>query len=120
MKNLTALLALTTLTAGATTIAYADPAPESVRTETVRFADLDTASAQGAAALFRRTQRAARNVCGPVEPNVALAVKHPYTRCVRNALSNAIVAINRPAVTAYAAEHGIFQEEYSVKIARRN
>jgi len=44
-------------------------------------------------------------------------LKVPYTRCIHLALGNAIVRLDRPAVTAYAAAPGFTPGEASMKIA---
>ncbi len=110
MKNLTALIAVTTFAVCNFTIAQADTGFEP-RSATVRFADLDTTTTPGAAALYKRLKSAAESVCKDLEPGVWLTLKEPYTSCVHLALGNAIVKIDRPAVTAYAAAHGFFAGE---------
>ena len=117
MKSLTTLAALATFAAGAITIAHADATAE-VRTQTVRFTELDTTQPYGAAVLFQRTKIAAESVCRDLEPSRSLSLREPYANCVHVALSDAVTAINRPAVTAYAADHGVSSAEPTIKIAR--
>jgi len=69
MKNLTALIAVTTFAVCNSTIAHADAAFEP-RSVTVRFADLDTTTAPGAAALYSRLKSAAESVCQDLEPGL--------------------------------------------------
>ncbi len=83
----------------------------------VKFADLDTSNAQGAATLYRRLNAAAKSVCQDLEPGRELARVRVYTDCIHTALSNAIVKINRPAVTAYAAAHGVPTGDSSIRVA---
>ncbi len=117
MKNFTALIAVTTFAVCNFTIARADAAFEP-RSATVRFADLDTTTVPGAAALYNRLKSAAENVCQDLEPGLLrLALKEVYTRCIHLALGNAIVKIDRPAVTAYAAAHGFTPAQADMKIA---
>jgi len=117
MKNLTALIAVTTFAVCNFTSVHADNAFEP-RSATVRFADLDTTTIPGAAALYQRLKSAAESVCQDLEPGLLrLALKEPYTSCVHLALGNAIVKIDRPTVTAYAAAHGFFAGEARMKIA---
>ena len=60
---------------------------------TVRFADLNLAVAQDVAELYRRIEYTARKVCRD----------HVRDReeCTRRAVSNAVVKIDRPALTAF-------------------
>ncbi len=116
MKNLTALVAVATFAVCNFTIARADTASEP-RSATVRFADLDTTTAPGAAALYQRIKSAAESVCKDLEPGRQLALMERYASCVHLALGNAIVKIDRPAVTAYAAARGSFPGNASIKIA---
>ncbi len=116
MKNLTTLAAVATLSVCSFTIAHADTGFEP-RSATVRFADLDTTTAQGAAVLYKRIKSAAESVCKDLEPGRQLALKERYASCIHLALGNAIVKIDRPAVTAYAAARGFSPGEASMKIA---
>jgi UrcA family protein len=116
MKNLTALIAVTTFAVCNFTIARADTGFEPPRV-TVRFADLDTTTTQGAAVLYRRLKSAAESVCQDLDPGLRLAMKQRYNSCIHLALGNAIVRLDRPAVTAYAAARGFFPGEASMKIA---
>jgi len=116
MKNSMILVALATLITCSITIARADSSFEP-RSVVVRFADLDTVNTQGAAALYRRLMGAAENVCQDLDPGMVLARKAVYAKCIGTALSNAIVKVDRPAVTAYAAAHGVQTGESTIKIA---
>lgn len=60
---------------------------------TVRFADLNLAASKDVAELYRRIEYAARKVC----------MEHTRDRelCVRRAVSNAVVKIDRPQLTAF-------------------
>ena len=116
MKNSIILVAVAAFIACSVTMARADAAFEP-RSVTVRFADLDTANTQGAAALYRRLKGAAASVCRDLEPGEELARVAPYHECMHTALSNAIVKVNRPAVTAYAAAHGVPTGDSGIRIA---
>jgi UrcA family protein len=116
MKSIIALVALSLATAGA--VAQADTAE--LRSETVQFADLDTTQLQGAAALYERTKGAAQRVCRNLAPGRSLSLREPYENCVGMALGNAVAAIARPTVTAYAAARGVFAGDGTMRIARRN
>lgn len=60
---------------------------------TVRFADLNLAAAKDVAELYRRIEYAARKVC----------MEHTRDReeCARRAVSNAVMKIDRPQLTAF-------------------
>lgn len=116
MKNSIILVAVAAFVTCGVTIAKADSAFEPLSV-TVQFADLDTANTQGAAVLYRRLKSAAATVCqGPVS-NKELAQVSLYTGCVRTALSAAIAKVNRPALTAFAAAHGVPTGESTIRIA---
>ena len=87
------------------------------RSETVHFADLDTSSAPGAAALYQRIRSAASRVCHDLEPFRVHTLRQPYANCLRTAIANAVAEVNRPAVTAYASAHGV-KASTVVQIAR--
>jgi UrcA family protein len=72
---------------------YAD---EQVRTETVRFADLNVGAPAGAEALYGRIHAAARRVCE--QPTRDLA---GIRSCVTKAESEAIGKLSLPLLTAY-------------------
>lgn len=79
--------------------AFAAP-PADVRSETVKFADLNISTPSGVAALFQRIHAAAERVCEPS------AGENPFhtlsTRtCVEQAQARAVAQINRPQLTAY-------------------
>jgi len=116
MKNLNILVAAATFATCSVTIAQADVAFEP-RSVTVRFADLDTASTQGAAVLYRRLKTAAESVCRDLEPGKELARMRAYANCMQTALSNAVVKVDRPAVTAYAVAHGVPMADSKIRIA---
>jgi UrcA family protein len=80
---------------------------ELVRTQVVHFADIDTSSTEGAAVLYRRIRHAAESVCRDLERPRQLELSAAYNNCLENAMSDAILTIDRPAVTAYAEKRGI-------------
>ena len=81
------------------------PAGEDVGRITVRFDDLNLEQPRGVAALYRRLRLAAEQVCGeprlPGEPFISAA----WRACVAQAVERAVVAVDRPAFTAYYREH---------------
>jgi UrcA family protein len=119
MKNLTTFIAVASFALSISTIARADSIPE-FRSETVKYADLNTANVEGAAVLYKRLVNAAKSVCRDMEPGRSLGLMRPYHQCVQVALSNAITDVDRPAVTAYATAHGVVSESATIKIARSN
>ncbi len=116
MKNLTTLAAVATLSICSFTIAHADTGFEP-RRATVRFADLDTSTVQGAAMLYNRLKGAAETVCQDLEPGGRLDLISRYAGCIHFALGNAIVKLDRPTLTAYAAARGFVPAEADMKIA---
>src|SRR5580692_2044819 len=116
MKNSIILVAVAAFVTCSVSLAKADSTFEP-RSVTVQFADLDTAGTPGAAALYRRLKSASASVCRNLEPGKDLARVRAYNDCLRTALSNAIVKVNRPAVTLYAAAHGMPTGDSSIRIA---
>ena len=116
MKNLTSLAAFAALAACSFSIARADTSDEP-RSAMVRFADLDTASAQGAAVLYRRIKSAAESVCKELAPDRQLGLMQAYTNCMQTAIGHAVAKVDRPAVTAYAAAHGTVPGDANIRIA---
>jgi len=116
MKNSIILVAIAAVVCSAT-IAKADASFEP-RSVTVQFADLDADNTQGAASLYRRLKSAAASVCRDLDPGRQLARARAYTDCLQTALGNAIVAVDRPSLTAYAAAHGVATADAAIRIAR--
>jgi UrcA family protein len=87
----------------ATVCTAADPAaaPQS----TVNFADLNVSNLEGAAALYARIERAAREVCRPLEERHFRSTAHDA--CVHKAIADAVAKIDRPALfNVYNAHNG--------------
>jgi len=116
MKNLTALVAVATFSVCSLSVALADTSIEP-RTVTVRIADIDTASAKGAAVLYSRLKIAAESVCRDLESARELSLMQPHADCMQLAIVTAVGKIDRPALTAYAASRGFFAGEATIKIA---
>ncbi len=115
MKNSIILVAVAAFITCSVTVAQADTSD--TRSILVKFADLDTSNAQGAATLYWRINSAAKSVCIDLEPGRELARVSRYTSCVHTALSEAIVTIDRPAVSAYAAAPGLPTGDSSITVA---
>jgi len=86
------------------------PAPPGteVRSETVKYGDLDIARAAGAETLLTRIRAAAGRVCAPApDSRRALADTADHTRCVDGAIQRAVAGVNAPQLTqAYRRGHG--------------
>jgi UrcA family protein len=74
--------------------AFAD---EQVRSERVKFADLNVETQEGVQALYGRIHAAAKRVCAENDPVLKAAVG----ACISKADSNAIAKLNLPQLTAY-------------------
>jgi UrcA family protein len=72
-------------------------ADEQVRTETVKFQDLNVGTTAGVEALYSRIHSAARRVCSETDPVLQAAA----IACARNAEAKAIEKVNLPLLTAY-------------------
>lgn len=74
--------------------AFAD---EQVRTETVKFQDLNVDTPQGVQALYGRIHAAAKRVCSESDP----VMRQAASACGWKAESNAVQKLNMPQLTAY-------------------
>jgi UrcA family protein len=72
-------------------------ADEQLRTETVKFQDLNVGTPAGVEALYRRIHSAAARVCSQSDPVMRAAAGS----CSRNAEAKAIEKVNQPLLTAY-------------------
>jgi UrcA family protein len=79
-------------------------AAEDVNQTTVHFEDLNLDHPAGAAELYRRIQRAAVRVCGDPQLPGSRLESLDWRRCVTQAVDRAVVALDRPALTAYYRE----------------
>ena len=102
MKKLIPLAAIAVLTA---TFGTAHASTDDVRTQTVRYADLDTNSVAGAAQLFARIKIASENVCRDLSSK-SLSMRRPYRNCFDAAVSSAVRHVDRPVLTAFASTQG--------------
>jgi UrcA family protein len=75
--------------------AFAD---DQVRSETVKFQDLNTGTPAGAEALYFRIHSAAKRVCS--RPGDAWEMFHAST-CIKDAEAGAIQKVDLPLLTAY-------------------
>ena len=77
-------------------VAFNAHADEPVRSETIKFADLNHGTAAGVEALYGRIHAAARRVCE--QPGGDLGSVRP---CITKAESQAIGKVNSPLLTAF-------------------
>jgi UrcA family protein len=72
---------------------------------TVKFADLNVSNPKGAAALYARIQRAARQVCPHLDAR-DLGSAGPMAACVTKAIADAVAKVGQPALfDAYNAHN---------------
>jgi UrcA family protein len=64
---------------------------------TVKYADLNVSNPQGAAALYARIQRAARQVCLPLDGG-DLSSKARMGACEHKAIADAVAKVDQPAL----------------------
>jgi UrcA family protein len=64
---------------------------------TVKFADLNVSNPKGAAALYARIQRAARQVCPHLDAR-DLGATGPMDACVNKAIADAVAKVGLPAL----------------------
>jgi UrcA family protein len=88
------------------TVSHADDgtAPPQV---IVKFADLDVSTSQGAAALYGRIHRAAVDVCSRMYV-IEQAYKWHKNACLQKVIGDAMIKVNRPALSAvFASKFGV-------------
>jgi len=89
------------------TAAHAEDQP---RSKTVKFADLDIQTPEGAKVLYHRIRVAARSVCEERDPSFRDA-EH---RCVEKAIDQAVEKVNAPYLSALR-----FGSDGSVRLASK-
>jgi|HubBroStandDraft_5_1064220.scaffolds.fasta_scaffold418100_1 UrcA family protein len=89
-------------------LASGSPAPsaEDVEKTTVRFGDLNLDHPEGAAVLYRRIRHAAQRVCGEPKNPGSWTISPVWRSCVAQSIDRAVIAVDRPALTAYYRVHG--------------
>jgi UrcA family protein len=99
MKTFTKLAAaLITVATFAGTVAHAD---DKVPSLTVRYADLNLNSAEGAATLYKRILIAARTVCPGDESDRQLRPISVRPSCTDQSVARAVSQVNSSALNAY-------------------
>jgi UrcA family protein len=119
MKIQTVLVTLTALSACALTTAHADSIDQPP-SRPVQFSAFDTSSAQGTARLFLRLKSAAETVCSKLDARGSLEQKTLLWNCVHAAVGRAVMQINQPVLTSYAASRGVAVTDRSTQLAQRN
>jgi UrcA family protein len=79
--------------------AAAATASNPVGSSIVNFRDLDLSTPEGANALYRRIRRAATDVCW-LDTGADDPAKTVVYLCIRRAVTNAVIKINKPALFA--------------------
>jgi UrcA family protein len=69
-------------------------------TVTVKFGDLDLGTKSGVAALHSRLNRAARQVCSPLDSRV-LGLREQFDQCVTDAVTDAVRTVGNPNLSLY-------------------
>jgi UrcA family protein len=74
---------------------------------TVKFGDLDVSTSQGAETLYRRIRGAAVNVCSRMYID-SQSYKWHGSACLQKVIGDAVVKVNRPALSAvFASKSGV-------------
>jgi UrcA family protein len=106
MKEMTATLALALFALGNLTAAHGESNPQQ-RSETVKFGDLDLTTERGATRLFERLSLAASRVCSEPNEGYLPVMRIQLMQCRNQAIGTAVGALDAPAVTSIAREHGV-------------
>jgi UrcA family protein len=79
-----------------------------ILTKAVNYGDLNLNSKKGVVVLYARLRGAAREVCAPFE-GPSLYYQMLWNKCYDHAITAAVSAINKPAITAFhnqSTRHG--------------
>jgi UrcA family protein len=113
-----AALALLICGAEAALFATAASAAE-VHSLSVRYADLDLDRPADVARLYQRIRVAADNVCGPRVLSGSNLPLPDYQRCFADAVAQAVVRVDRPALSAYHQQRLGLESQRDATIAQR-
>ena len=92
------------------------PGAGNVEQTTVRFGDLNIDQAADAAVLYRRIRYAAERVCGDPQLIGSRTISTDWRICVAEAVERAVLAVDRPALTAYHRVHAAPNDRGSSKV----
>ena len=109
ISRILAVTIFAALTSSIATVSFACDSPDALQVK-VKYGDLNVSSTSGATSLYHRIKGAADSVCHPFRPLSPgdLAARQVFTACVQKAMSNAINAVNEPALSTIAnAKAGI-------------
>ena len=96
------ILALSVMSAAATLTQAGTPPADDVPTVRVHYADLDLSTEHGAAALYKRIEGAAKQVCPSPNSLSARAAKLAQ-HCVATAIERAVADVNSPQLARLSA-----------------
>jgi UrcA family protein len=115
-----AISALALTFSGVGTMSRASGTEDTVPAVKVSFADLDLSQMDGAKKLYQRLDFAARKVCVAIEPSsdADLLRLQRWRTCTRNAVSRAVVKLDRTTLTAYYLEKTGLQSMPSITVAK--
>jgi UrcA family protein len=101
-----AILSVLALTFATVSSAHEGTTPPQV---TVKFADLDVSSSEGAQALYRRIHSAANIVCWRMYVNESNETyKLNKDGCLQQVIADAVAKVNQPALSAvFASKFGV-------------
>lgn len=97
-------------------LAAESKAPAVGEQTTVHFEDLNVDRPAGAAVLYRRIKWAAERVCGEPKVTGSFMISKYWRSCVAEAIDRAVLAVDRPALTAYHRVHTPFDEKVSTAL----
>jgi UrcA family protein len=104
LRSFLASAILGVLATGAASVSTAAEGSEFLQ-KTVKYADLNLSTSQGAAALYNRIRAAADEVCSPLNVD-KLASKSRVAACVHKAIADAVTTVDQPTLTAvYTAKY---------------
>jgi UrcA family protein len=84
--------------------AFAGDPNDQLRTENVKFQDLNLANTAGADALYTRIQSAAERVCA-VSGEPKLGAASASRKCTKEAVTRAVEKLDLATLTAFAVNH---------------
>jgi UrcA family protein len=115
-----AISALALTFSGVGTMSRASGTEDTVPAVKVSFTDLDLSQMDGAKKLYQRLDFAARKVCAAAEPlnDLDFFRLRLWRTCTRNAVSRAVVKIDRTTLTAYYIEKTGLQSTPSITVAK--
>lgn len=98
-----AVLTFATLT-GVASLAHADTGG-TAQSRTIRYDDLNLSTPVGIQTLYLRIQGAARDACGSQLVTGTRLASARWKDCVTTSIREAVLAVNKPGLTAYYAAH---------------